>query len=82
MWKQTSAWITVVFSIVAGLLLISTIVLTVLFGIERNKTEVKQDARGKLHSYRRIQSIFLMQTIILVNDNSDLCLTPYCIKAG
>ncbi len=42
--------------IITGILLISTIILSILYSIQRNK--------------------------IIYNQTNDLCLSPYCIKAG
>jgi hypothetical protein len=46
MQKQTTVYITLAFGILAALLLVATIVLAVLYGIERNKTN---DQQGKVH---------------------------------
>ncbi len=52
LWKQTSAWVTLLFSILAASLLVTTIVLAILYGIERNKTNVQQQTQGKLYLER------------------------------
>jgi hypothetical protein len=54
LWKQTSAWVTLLFGILAASLLVTTIVLAILYGIERNKTNVQQQTQGKLYRERKV----------------------------
>jgi hypothetical protein len=52
--KQTSAWVTLPFGILAASLLVTTIVLAILYGIERNKTNVQQQTQSKLYLERKV----------------------------
>jgi preprotein translocase subunit SecG len=80
MQKQTSLWITLLFGVLTVLFFIATIVLAILFGIERNKTKIEQVIQGMFYQDRRIK--LTSWIIILVNDTNDLCLTSYCVEAG
>ena len=65
--------VTILFGILIGILLISTIVLTILLSIEKHKSNLKGTSRiGWINA--------LGHFYILVEN--DLCLTPFCIKAG
>jgi hypothetical protein len=58
-----------------ALFLASTIILAVFFAIEKTKTE-PTPASTIFHLF------FLPYQFNLFLDDTDLCLTPYCIKAG
>jgi hypothetical protein len=75
--KPLSVWLSILFGILTVLLLIATIVLAILFGIERNKPLTLPSTQGIERKW-----IDKFEFTILVNDSNDLCLTPYCIKAG
>lgn len=53
--KQTSLWITLLLGILAVLFFIATIVLAILFGIERNKTKIEQVIQGMFYQDGRIK---------------------------
>ncbi len=53
--KQSAIWISLLFGVLALSFLITTIVLAVLYGVERNKTKVEQEIQGKLKRERRIE---------------------------
>ena len=48
MGKRVALWITALLGSLTGALLITTIVLAILYGIERNKTKNQQDSQGKV----------------------------------
>jgi hypothetical protein len=59
-----------------GVFVITTIVLAVLFGIERNKKSSTVTSKDKLFTVDFRIVCFVAQV------DDELCLTPYCVKAG
>ena len=59
-----------------GIFVITTIVLAVLFGVERNKKSPNNTGKDAL----RNADLWTARFVVLAD--SELCLTPYCVKAG
>jgi hypothetical protein len=63
--------------VLVALFLASTIIFAVLFAIEKHKTEPQPTPASTI-----FHLFFLPYQFNLFSDDTDLCLTPYCIKAG
>jgi hypothetical protein len=63
----------ILFGVLIGIFLISTIVLASLFSIEKTKTISRTTSKNLIYA-------LILFIIHLVENN--LCLTPFCVKAG
>lgn len=61
-----------------AIFLVLTIVFAALFGVERGKKPNEQAPEPGMKWFIFYSTL----SIVLLTANSDLCLTPYCIKAG
>lgn len=73
---QSTFRLAIILGALAGVFLVLTVIFAALYGTERNKN--KSDTG--MHS-NRFWRLFYFVYFSATSD-SDICLTPYCVKAG